>query len=276
MIEEIEDIIGIDAQDALRCSAKTGEGVDDILEAVIARVPPPAGDRAAPLQALIIDSWFDNYVGVVMLVRVMQGTLKPKDKILLMANRAVYGCEQVGVFTPKAVARDELAAGEVGFVIAGIKEIHAAKVGDTVTLAARPAATALPGFKDVKPQVFAGPLPGRVQPVRGAARRARQAQAQRRVAALRARGLAGAGLRLPLRLPRPAAHGHRAGAARARVRHGPDHDGADRRLPGAAARRHGARDREPVEAARRLAGRGDPRADHHGDDPRCRRSTSGR
>src|SRR5512141_2058510 len=129
VIEEIEDIIGIQAHDAMRCSAKTGEGVEEILEAVIARIPPPSGDPAAPLSALIIDSWFDNYVGVVMLVRVMAGTLKPKDKILLMANRSIHGCEQVGVFTPKAVARDELAAGSVGFIIAGIKEIHAAKVG---------------------------------------------------------------------------------------------------------------------------------------------------
>jgi GTP-binding protein LepA len=159
VIAEIEDIIGIPAHDALRCSAKTGEGVDDILEAVIERVPPPVGDRTAPLQALIIDSWFDNYVGVVMLVRVMQGTLRPKERILLMATRATYGCEQVGVFTPKAVARDELAAGSVGFVIAGIKEIHAAKVGDTITLAPRPAPEPLPGFKDVKPQVFAGLYP---------------------------------------------------------------------------------------------------------------------
>ncbi len=159
VIEEIEDIIGIPADDALRCSAKTGEGVDDILEAVIARIPPPTGDPHSPLQALIIDSWFDNYVGVVMLVRVMQGTLKPRDKILLMAAGATYNCEQVGVFTPKSVARDSLSAGEVGFIIAGIKEIHAAKVGDTVTLAAKPASSALPGFKDVKPQVFAGLYP---------------------------------------------------------------------------------------------------------------------
>jgi GTP-binding protein LepA len=159
VIEEIEDIIGIPAHDALRCSAKTGEGVDDVLEAVIARIPAPQGDPAAPLQALIIDSWFDNYVGVVMLVRVMQGTVKGRDKIQLMATGATYNCEQVGVFTPKAVARDDLSAGGVGFIIAGIKEIHAAKVGDTVTLAARPAAAPLPGFKDVKPQVFAGLYP---------------------------------------------------------------------------------------------------------------------
>ncbi|MEO8564778.1 MAG: translation elongation factor 4, partial [Betaproteobacteria bacterium] len=159
VIEEIEDIIGLPAHDAILASAKTGEGVDDILEAVIARIPPPGGDPAAPLQALIIDSWFDNYVGVVMLVRVMEGTLKPRDKIRLMVTGAIYNCEQVGVFTPKSVARDSLSAGEVGFIIAGIKELKAARVGDTVTLATRPAAAPLPGFKDVKPQVFAGLYP---------------------------------------------------------------------------------------------------------------------
>ncbi|MGA8030771.1 MAG: translation elongation factor 4 [Casimicrobiaceae bacterium] len=159
VIEEIEDIIGIDAQDAVRASAKTGEGVDDILEAVIARIPAPKGDPDAPLQALLIDSWFDNYVGVVMLVRVFHGTLKPRDKVLLMAAGATYTCEQVGVFTPRSSPRDQLAAGEVGFVIAGIKELKAAKVGDTLTGVARPASTPLPGFKEVKPQVFAGLYP---------------------------------------------------------------------------------------------------------------------
>ena len=159
VIAEIEDIIGIPAQDAILASAKTGEGIDDILEAVIARIPPPTGDPAAPLQALIIDSWFDNYVGVVMLVRVAQGTLKPRDRILLMATGASYNCEQVGVFTPKAVGRDSLEAGGVGYIVAGIKELKSARVGDTVTLAARPATQPLPGFKDVKPQVFAGLYP---------------------------------------------------------------------------------------------------------------------
>jgi len=159
VIDEIEDIIGIEADDAIRASAKTGEGIDDILEAVIARVPPPKGHRAAPLQALLIDSWFDNYVGVVMLVRMMEGTLKPRDRILLMASGATYTCEQVGVFTPRSAARDELTAGDVGFVVAGIKELKAAQVGDTVTGAARPAAAPLPGFKEVKPQVFAGLYP---------------------------------------------------------------------------------------------------------------------
>jgi GTP-binding protein LepA len=159
VIKEIEDIIGIDAQDALRASAKTGEGVQDILEAVIARIPPPRGDPAAPLKALIIDSWFDNYVGVVMLVRVLDGVLRPKDRILLMASRAIHLCEQVGVFTPKSKNREALGAGEVGFIISGIKELKSAKVGDTVTLADRPAAEPLLGFKEIKPQVFAGLYP---------------------------------------------------------------------------------------------------------------------
>ncbi len=159
VIAEIEDIIGIPAQDAILCSAKTGEGVIDILEAVIARIPPPRGQSDAALKALIIDSWFDNYVGVVMLVRVVDGTLRPKDRILLMSIGANYLCEQVGVFTPKAQARERLSAGEVGFVIAGIKELKAAKVGDTVTLAEQPAGEPLPGFKEIKPQVFAGLYP---------------------------------------------------------------------------------------------------------------------
>ena len=156
---EIEDIIGIDAEHAVLASAKMGIGVDDCLEAVISRIPPPKGDRAGPLKALIIDSWFDNYVGVVMLVRVVDGVLTPKDRILLMSTGAIHLCEQVGVFTPKAVAREKLSAGEVGFIIAGIKELRDARVGDTVTLLERPATAALPGFKEIKPQVFAGLYP---------------------------------------------------------------------------------------------------------------------
>ena len=159
VIEEIEDIIGIDAQDALRASAKTGDGVRDIVEAVITRIPAPKGDPTAPLKALIIDSWFDNYVGVVMLVRVVDGILKPKDKILLMASKSLHLCEQVGVFTPKSQARESLSAGEVGFIISGIKELKSAKVGDTVTLSDRPATQPLLGFKEIKPQVFAGLYP---------------------------------------------------------------------------------------------------------------------
>jgi GTP-binding protein LepA len=162
--QEIEDVIGIDATDALTCSAKTGLGVADVLEEMIRRVPPPKGSVTEPLQALIIDSWFDNYVGVVMLVRVVNGTLKPKDKITLMANGSTHLVEHVGVFSPKSVDRPDLSAGQVGFVIAGIKELKAAKVGDTVTHATgqqgrTPASAPLPGFKEVKSQVFAGLYP---------------------------------------------------------------------------------------------------------------------
>ena len=157
--EEIEDVIGIDATDAVRCSAKTGLGIDEILERVVRDVPPPKGDPDAAVQALIIDSWFDNYVGVVMLVRVVNGTIRPKDKIKLMATQAVHLVEQVGVFTPKSRTREKLSAGEVGFIVAGIKELKHARVGDTVTLAQRPASEPLPGFKAVKPQVFAGLYP---------------------------------------------------------------------------------------------------------------------
>jgi GTP-binding protein LepA len=162
--KEIEDVIGIDASDAATCSAKTGLGVQEVIEEMIARVPPPKGSAADPLQALIIDSWFDNYVGVVMLVRVVNGVLKPKEKITLMANGSSHLVEHVGVFSPKSVDRPELSAGQVGFVIAGIKELKAAKVGDTVTHTPGqqgrvPATQPLPGFKEVKPQVFAGLYP---------------------------------------------------------------------------------------------------------------------
>ena len=159
VIQEIEDIIGIEAHDAVRASAKTGLGIEDILEMVISKIPPPQGDPDAPLKALIIDSWFDNYVGVVMLVRVVDGKIAPKQKIRLMATNSVYLTEQVGVFTPKARPCGELSAGDVGFIIAGIKELKAAKVGDTVTLDHNPAGAALPGFKEIKPQVFAGLYP---------------------------------------------------------------------------------------------------------------------
>ena len=159
VIHEIEDVIGIDAEDAIRCSAKTGEGIDDVLEAVIARIPPPKGDPDAPLKALVIDSWFDNYVGVVMLVRMVDGTIKPRDRVKLMATGALHQVEQVGVFTPKSVARESLSAGGVGFVIAGVKDLKEAKVGDTITHADRPASEPLPGFKEIQPQVFAGLYP---------------------------------------------------------------------------------------------------------------------
>ena len=157
--QEIEDVIGIDAAQAVLTSAKTGFGVDDVLEAIIERIPAPQGDPGAPLKALLIDSWFDNYVGVVMLVRVIDGNLRSKDKIRLMAAGSTHLCEEVGVFTPKALERNALGAGEVGYIVAGIKELQAAKVGDTITSATTPTSTALPGFKEIKSQVFAGLYP---------------------------------------------------------------------------------------------------------------------
>ncbi|MDX1488254.1 MAG: translation elongation factor 4 [Acidiferrobacterales bacterium] len=159
VINEIEEIIGIDAQHAVHASAKTGEGVQDILEAIITRIPPPAGDPRAPLQALIIDSWFDNYLGTISLVRVVQGCLRPKQRIRLMAMGREYLTEQVGIFTPKRRSVEALAAGEVGFVVAGIKDVRGARVGDTITAVERPAEAPLPGFRKIKPHVFAGLYP---------------------------------------------------------------------------------------------------------------------
>ncbi len=159
VMREIEEIIGIGAQDACRVSAKTGENVDQLLEALVARIPPPKGDPAAPLQALIVDSWFDNYVGVVSLVRVVNGGIKIGDKIQVMSTGRSWQVDRLGRFTPKPVAVRELAAGEVGFAIAGIKDIYGAPVGDTITLENRPCAAPLPGFKQIQPRVFAGLFP---------------------------------------------------------------------------------------------------------------------
>ncbi len=162
---EIEDVIGIDATDAIPCSAKTGMGIDEILEAVVAKVPPPRGNPDGPLRAMIIDSWFDSYVGVVMLVRVVDGQLKKNERIKMMATGAAYEAGTLGVFTPGNEPRNQLRAGEVGYVICGIKELQAAKVGDTITLERKlpnnlgPASQALPGFKEIQPQVFAGLYP---------------------------------------------------------------------------------------------------------------------
>jgi GTP-binding protein LepA len=193
-IQEIEDVIGIKASDALLVSAKTGEGVEEVLEAVIHRMPPPKGDPAAPLKALIIDSWFDNYVGVIMLVRLVDGVIRPKDKLLLMSTQAVHLCEQVGVFTPKSQSREQLSAGEVGFVTAGVRELQHARVGDQAAGVCRT-------------------LSGGGERVRSAAGRAGKAEAQRRIPALRTGDFPGPRLRIPLRLPRSVAHGYRAGAA---------------------------------------------------------------
>ena len=157
--EEIEEIIGIEARDAVRVSAKTGEGVPDLLETLIARIPPPLGNPEAPLQALIIDSWFDNYLGVVALVRIKQGTLRKRQKITMMSTGRSHQVDQVGVFTPKPTPCDSLSVGQVGFVVGTIKDITGAKVGDTITDTSHPADQALPGFKEVQPRVFAGIFP---------------------------------------------------------------------------------------------------------------------
>jgi GTP-binding protein LepA len=157
--KEIEEIIGIEARDAVRVSAKTGQGVQELLERLIERIPPPKGDPAAPLQALIIDSWFDNYMGVVSLVRVVNGSLKLGDKIRVMSTGRSHGVDRLGRFTPKSIPEPLLATGDVGFVVAGIKEIDGAPVGDTITLENRPSAVPLPGFKQIQPRVFAGLFP---------------------------------------------------------------------------------------------------------------------
>ena len=157
--QEIEEIVGIEAMNAVRCSAKTGIGIDEVLEVIVNQIPPPEGDTDGPLKALIVDSWFDNYQGVVSLVRVVSGELKKGDKIQIMSNGQTHQLDRVGIFTPKATDTGVLSTGEVGFVVAGIKEIHGAPVGDTITLARNPSEEALPGFKKVKPQVYAGVFP---------------------------------------------------------------------------------------------------------------------
>lgn len=159
VIAEIEDIIGLEAHDAILASAKSGLGVEDVLEAIVARIPPPVGEIEAPLQALIIDSWFDSYLGVVSLVRITNGCMRKGDKMRVMSTGRTYDIDQVGIFTPKRTKQDELKAGEVGYVVAGIKEIKGAPVGDTLTLERNQATEPLPGFKRVKPQVYAGLFP---------------------------------------------------------------------------------------------------------------------
>ena len=159
VVAEIEDIIGIDAQSAIHVSAKTGVGVEDLLEQLVELIPPPEGDPDGPLQALIIDSWFDNYVGVVSLVRIVNGSMPKREKFTVMSTGISYNADRVGVFTPKMVDRDELRSGEVGFVIAGIKDIYGAPVGDTLTSTRQPCKAPLPGFKQVQPRVFAGLFP---------------------------------------------------------------------------------------------------------------------
>ena len=240
------------------------------------RLPPPTGDPDAPLKALIFDSWYDAYRGVIILTRVIDGVIRPGMKIRLMAKGQEYEVDQVGVFSPKPVAVDELGVGEVGFIFAGIKTVSDAQIGDTITEAARRTRGAVSGLQGQQADGLRRAVPGRRQRVPAAARRAREAAAERRVVFLRAGNVGRARVRLPLRVPRAAPHGDRPGAARARVRHGPRHDGAGRAVPRDDDRRRGAGDRQPVQAARHGPHREDRGAGHHGDDAHARPSTSAR
>ena len=247
---QIEEVIGIDASGALEISAKTGRGIDTVLDALIARLPAPQGDADAPLTALLVDSWYDPYLGVVILVRIVHGRLTPRTKIRMMASGAEHEVERVGVFTPKKTLVQSLGPGEIGFITAAIKDVGDCEVGDTITAARRPAAAALPGFRPSVPVVFCGLFPGRFERLRAAAREPGQAPPQRFELPLRCRELARPGFRLPLRLPRAAPSGDRAGAAGAGIRPRPGGDGAERGLPGDADRRPGTLPPQPGGHAR--------------------------
>ena len=241
---EIEESIGLDCADAVTVSAKTGLNIDKVLDAVIHRLPAPKGNLQAPLKALIFDSWYDSYQGVVVLFRVMDGILRLGDRIRLMASGREYEVVRLGAFSPDAVDMKELSAGEVGFLCANIKELGHARVGDTITLADRPAEAPVPGFKEVQPMVFCG-----LYPTDAADYETLKTALEKLQLLLRAGNLAGAGIRLPLRLPRAAAHGNHPGTPGAGVpggthRHGPFGD-----LQG---RHHGRQNpdhRQPVKTA---------------------------
>ena len=211
--QQIEDVIGIDASDAVMISAKTGLGIPDVLEAIVTRLPPPKGDRDATLKALLVDSWYDVYLGVVVLVRVVDGVMKKGQRIRMMGTSAAYDVERVGFFTPKMTQVDELGPGEIGFITAAIKEVADTRVGDTITDDRKPVTEMLPGFKPAHAGGVLRPVPGRCRRFRDAARGDGQAAAQRRQLLLRDGNLRRARLRLPLRLPRPAASGNHPGAA---------------------------------------------------------------
>ena len=215
---EIEQVLGLEAAGILHISAKTGEGVPELLDAIVARIPPPSGDPSAPLQALIFDSAYDQYRGVVSSIRVMEGTLARTDKLRFMQAASNHEIEEIGIRTPVTVPVDELGPGEVGYLIAGIKDVGGARSGETVTTASHPAASALAGYRDPKPMVFCGlfPIDGDELPdLRDALEKLRLNDASFTYEPESSRAL---GLRLPVRVPRPAAHGDRPGAARAGVR----------------------------------------------------------
>ena len=224
--QQIEDVIGLDASNAILISAKTGLNVPEVLEAIVTRLPPPKGDRDATLKALLVDSWYDAYLGVVVLVRIVDGTLKKGQRIRMMGTNAAYEVDRVGVFTPKLTPVDELGPGEIGFLTASIKEVADTRVGDTITDDRKPVDRGAARLPAGHPGGVLRPVPGRRRAVRGPARRDGQAPPQRRELQLRDGDLRGARLRLPLRLPRPAASGDHPGAAGARVQSRPDRDRA--------------------------------------------------
>ena len=227
---EVVELLGGNPEDVVRISAKTGLNVDQVLDAIVERIPAPEGVADAPPRALVFDSSYDQYRGVIAFVRVVDGRLPTGAVLHAMAMGTDFEAEELGFMAPGRVPVDALEAGEVGYVVTGLKDVSRLRVGDTLTLRKGGAASPLPGYKDVKPMVFAGSLPDRLGRLSRAARRAREAQAERRGALLRAGDVAGARLRVPLRLPRAPAHGDRPRAARARVRPRPARHGTERRL----------------------------------------------
>ena len=257
---ELAHIIGCDPGDVLLVSAKTGIGVHELLEKIVREIPAPVGDPDGPARAMIFDSVYDTYRGVITYIRVIDGHISTRERIQMMSTGAIHELLEVGVISPEPVPGQGLGVGEVGYLITGVKDVRQSRVGDTITSERKGATEALGGYRDPKPMVFSGlyPIDGSDYP--RAARRARQAQAQRCGPRLRAGDVAGARLRLPLRLPRPAAHGDRARTARARGGPRPDLHGPQRRLPGVQRRRRGARRHEPQRVPD-AEGREDPRAD---------------
>ena len=247
---EIVDLIGGDPDDVLRISAKTGEGVREVLDSIVERIPPPGGDPEAAPRALIFDSEFDQYRGVVAYVRMVDGVFRSQEPIQAMQTGTEAEIDEAGFFTPTMRAAPQMVAGEVGYVITGIKDVAKLRVGDTLTAKARPAGEALPGYREVKPMVFCGLFPidtDRYEDLRDALERLALNDA---ALELRAGDLAGSGLRLPLRLPRPPAHGHRPRAPRTRVRPRAARDDAERQLHRAHDRRRGGRGAQPGRHAR--------------------------
>ena len=215
--QQIEDVIGLDASNAIMISAKTGENVPEVLEAIVTRLPPPKGDRDAPLKALLVDSWYDLYLGVVVLVRIVDGVLRKDQRIRMMGTGAAYDVDRVGVFTPKLVNMGEIGPGEIGFLTGSIKEVADTRVGDTITDDRKPTAAMLPGFRPAIPVVFCGLFPVDAAQFEDLARRHGEASPQRRELHLRDGDVGGARFWLPLRFPWVIASGDHPGAARARV-----------------------------------------------------------